>query len=100
MANLANIIAHLKDDAERQRHLARMQQLRNEMAAYDMLRVATVLQGGVSSNRIKGTMPFMIGNASRGLGTVAMANPLVTHTIFVPAAPPSRPPSRRRRSRR
>jgi hypothetical protein len=100
MAHLANIIAHLKDDAERQRHLTRMQQLRNETAAYSMLRVATVLQGGVSSNSIKGTAPFAYANAARGLATVAIANPLVSHTIYTPALPRSPPPSRRRRSRR
>jgi hypothetical protein len=96
MADPTIIITHLKDDAERQRHLTRMQQLRNETAAYSMMRVATVLQGGVASNIVKGTMPFALANASRGLGTVAMATPLAGVTIYTPAVPPSR----RRRSRR
>ena len=97
MANPANIIVHLKGDAERQRHLTRMQQLRNETAAFSMQRVAAVLQGGAALNATKGTMPFAPENASRGMGTVAMANPLAGHTIYTPV--PSAPP-RRRRGRR
>jgi hypothetical protein len=97
MANLANIIAHLRADVERQRHLTRMQQLRNETAAFDMLRVAAVLRGGASLNATKGTMPFALANASRGQGTVAMASPLAGVTIYTPVQPAA---PRRRRGRR
>jgi hypothetical protein len=71
MADPANIIVHLKGDAERQRHLSRMQQLRNETAASHMLKVAITLQGGAALNATKGTLPFVLTNASRGLSTVA-----------------------------
>jgi hypothetical protein len=93
MADPAKIIAHLKGDAERQRHLARMQRLRNETAAYSMQRVAAVLQGGAQLNATKGALPFALLNARRGLDTVAIASPLASHTVFTPAPP------RRRRGR-
>ena len=102
MADPANIIMHLivNGDVERQRHLSRMQQLRNETAAFNMLRVTTVLQGGAALNATKGTLPFVLANASRGLGTVATGGaPLAGAMIFTPAAiQPA--PRRRGRSHR
>jgi hypothetical protein len=97
MADPTNILLHLKGDADRQRHLARMQQLRNETAAFNMLKVATTLQGGAALNTVKGAMPYILANASRGLGTVAVTNPLGGCTIHAPAPPA---PRRRRRGRR
>lgn len=97
MANPASIIAHLRGDAERQRNLARMQQLRNEAAAYSMMRVAATLQDGATSNAAKGVLPFALINAARGVSTVAVASPQAGHTIYT-AAPPA--PQRRRRGRR
>ena len=95
MADPANIIMHLivKGDVERQRHLSRMQQLRNETAAFNMLKVATTLQGGAALNAMKGTLPFVLRNASRGMGTIAVSNPLAGHTIYTPRAAHAPAPS-------
>ena len=41
-------------DYQRERHLSRMQELRNQTAAFDMLKVATVIQGGAAANEMKG----------------------------------------------
>jgi hypothetical protein len=97
MADPANIVAHLKAGAEWQRQLDRVRQLRNEAAAFSMLQVATTLQGGAALNTLKGTLPFALRNAARGLATVATANRLGGATIYTPVPPP---PPRRRRGRR
>jgi hypothetical protein len=100
MADPVNIISHLIGDAERQRHLARMQQLRNETAAYHMQRVAMTIQGGAALNAAKGTLPFVLRNASRGMGTVVTGGtPLAGATIYTPVAVQPAPKRRRRGGR-
>jgi hypothetical protein len=85
MANLINIIAHLVDDVQRQRHLTRMQQLRNETAAHHMVKVATVIQGGASLNAMKGTAPFVFRNASQGMATMMTGGtPLSPVRVYTP----------------
>lgn len=102
MADPVNIITHLIGDAERQRHLARMQQLRNETAAYNMQRVAATIQGGAALNATKGTIPFVLTNASRGMRTVVTGGTaLAGATIYRPVAVQPAPRRRGRgRSRR
>jgi hypothetical protein len=100
MADPANIVVHLMANSKRQRHLTRMQQLRNETAASHMLKVATTLQGGAALNATKGTMPFVFANLARGMSTVATGGtPLAGTTIYTPA--PMQPvPKRHRWGRR
>jgi hypothetical protein len=109
MADPRNVITHLLGDAERQRHLARMQQLRNEAAAFNMLKVATVIQGGAAANETKGVMPFALRSASQGMATmVTGGTPFAPVRVYTPAAvEPVRPakpaksaPRRKGRSRR
>jgi hypothetical protein len=97
MADPANIVVHLMANSKRQRHLARMQQLRNETAAYNMQRVAATIQGAALLNAAKGTLPFVLRNALHGMGTVVTGGtPLAGATIYTPVQPV---PSRRRRGR-
>ena len=102
MADPVNIIMHLLGDADRQRHLARMQQLRDETAAHSMQKVAATIQGGAALNTLKGVMPFAMVNASRGLATVAttLAGATVYTGVPMQPAPARSAPRRRGRSRR
>jgi hypothetical protein len=62
-----------------------------------MLKVAATVQGGAALNATKGTMPFVLTNASRGMGTTV--TPLAGAMIFTPV-PVQPAPRRRRRGRR
>jgi hypothetical protein len=103
MANLLNVLSYMAVDIIRQRSNAERLAHMHIMGAYNVLAPARTLQHGATMNEIRGTTPFAVANASRGMGTVARrtGHPLIpgaSPTIYT-ALPPA-PRRRRRRARR
>ena len=89
-------------DVEREIHLARVQEWRNQNAALSINHTVSTLQSAVALNTLKGVAPFARSNAQKGLATVAQ--PLAGTTVYtgvpVPPAPPAKPRRRQGRARR
>ena len=89
-------------DFEREIHLARAQEWRNQNAALCIGHTAATLQGAVNLNTAKGVLPYARSAAQRGMATVAQ--PLAGATVYtavpVPPAPPAKPRRRQGRARR
>src|SRR5262245_2137935 len=100
MADPLNVVAHLRAGAERLRQLDRVRELRNQAAAFDMLRVATTLRGGAALNEMKGTAPVVFRNASQGMATmVTGGTSLAPVRVYTPVAVPPVKPALKSRGR-
>jgi hypothetical protein len=87
-------------DYQRERHISRMQELRNQTAAFDILKVATVIQGGATANEMKGTAPFVFRNAAQGMATmVTGGTPFAPVRVYTPVAVPPVKPAPKGRGR-
>jgi hypothetical protein len=99
MANLLNILDYAVADAIRQRSNADRLVHMHLMGAFNAMAPANTLAHGAAVNEIKGTTPFVVRNAARGLFTAAMPGSslggvsVYTAVALAPAAP------RRRRGR-